>query len=100
MTRWGASWIASTRGSDKQVPSYWIPGLCSNVVRESSRILKAVEKAGRHGGESDKSRGVRHRHIHDPGIQQEPFYDAFTQLYRHLLHITQIHDELFGNLLI
>src|SRR5262249_20910866 len=46
--------------------------LCSNVVRESSIILKAIEKEGLQGGEGDKSRVVRHRHIHDPGIQQEP----------------------------
>src|SRR6266852_5171164 len=46
--------------------------LCSNVVRESSLILKAIEKEGLQGGEGDKSRVVRHRHIHDPGIQQEP----------------------------
>src|SRR5712691_4128815 len=46
--------------------------LCSNVVRESSLILKAIEKEGLQGGEGDKSRVVRHRHIHDHGIQQEP----------------------------
>src|SRR6266568_1697320 len=46
--------------------------LCSHVVRESSLILKAIEKEGLQGGEGDKSRVVRHRHIHDPGIQQEP----------------------------
>ena len=46
--------------------------LCSNVVREASLILKAIEKEGLQGGEGDKSRVVRHRHIHDPGIQQEP----------------------------
>src|SRR2546428_1971157 len=45
--------------------------LCSNVVRESSLILKAIEKEGLQGGEGDKSRVVRHRYIHDPGIQQE-----------------------------
>ena len=43
------------------------------MVRESSLILKAIEKEGLQGGEGDKSRVVRHRHIHDPGIQQEPF---------------------------
>src|SRR6266481_3993222 len=46
--------------------------LCSHVVRESSLILKAIEKEGLQGGEGDKSRVVRHRYIHDPGIQQEP----------------------------
>src|SRR5215831_3035002 len=34
--------------------------------------LNALEKEGLQGGEKDKSRVVRHRHIHDPGIQQEP----------------------------
>jgi Type II intron maturase len=33
--------------------------------------LKAIEKEGLQGGEGDKSRVGRHRHIHDPGIQQE-----------------------------
>jgi len=32
--------------------------LCSNVVRESQRIFKAMEKEGLQGGEGDKSRGV------------------------------------------
>src|SRR2546427_4410782 len=50
--------------------------LCSNVVRESSLILKAIEKEGLQGGEGDKSRVVRHWHIHDPGIQQEPVANA------------------------
>src|SRR4029450_7543486 len=46
--------------------------LCSTVVREAALILKAIEKEGLQGGEGDKSRVGRHRHIHDPGIQQEP----------------------------
>src|SRR2546422_10785827 len=46
--------------------------LCSNVVRELSLIFKAIEKEGLQGGEGDKSLVVRHRQIHDPGIQQEP----------------------------
>src|SRR5262245_58430261 len=46
--------------------------LCSHVVREAQLILKALEKEGLQGGEHDKSRVGRHRHIHDPGIQQEP----------------------------
>jgi hypothetical protein len=46
--------------------------LCSRVVRESPFIFKAIEKAGLQGREDDKSRVVRHRLIHDPGIQQEP----------------------------
>jgi hypothetical protein len=46
--------------------------LGSNVVQESQLIFKAIEKSGLHGGKNDKSRVVRHRQIHDPGIQQEP----------------------------
>jgi hypothetical protein len=46
--------------------------LCSDVVRASSLIVKAIEKEGLQGGEKDKSRVVRHQQIHDPGIQQEP----------------------------
>src|SRR5713101_4554091 len=55
--------------------------LCSNVVREASLILKAIEKEGLQGGEGDKSRVVRHRHIHDPGIQQEPLSKYLTQTF-------------------
>src|SRR5919201_4293630 len=47
-------------------------GLCSNMVRESSLVFKAIEKEGLEGGESDKSRVGRHRQSHDPGIQQKP----------------------------
>ena len=47
-------------------------GLCFRVVREAQLIFKAIEKEGLQGGKYNKSRGVRHRHIHDPGIQQEP----------------------------
>jgi hypothetical protein len=46
--------------------------LCSRVVQEAQLIFKAIEKEGLQGGEHDKSRVGRHRHIHDPGIQQEP----------------------------
>ena len=65
--------------------------LCSNVVRESSLILKAIEKEGLQGGEGDKSRVVRHRHIHDPGIQQEP--SCFAPLARPMpLGVRQRHE--------
>ena len=47
--------------------------LCSRVVREAELIFKVIEKQGLQVGENDKSRVVRHRQIHDPGIQQEPF---------------------------
>jgi hypothetical protein len=47
-------------------------GLCSHLVRASQLILKAIENEGLYEGERDKSRGGRPRHIHDPGIQQEP----------------------------
>jgi len=49
--------------------------LCSRVAREASLIFEAIEKSGLHGGEPGKSRVVRHQHIHDPGIQQEPARD-------------------------
>ena len=46
--------------------------LCSHVARQAELIFEAIEKSGLHGGEPGKSRVVRHQHIHDPGIQQEP----------------------------
>jgi len=45
---------------------------CFHVVRQAALIFEAIEKSGLHGGEPGKSRVVRHQHIHDPGIQQEP----------------------------
>jgi hypothetical protein len=33
--------------------------------------LKAIEKEGLQGGKGDNNWVGRHRHIHDPGIQQE-----------------------------
>jgi hypothetical protein len=45
---------------------------CSHLVRESELIPKAIEKEGLYEGECDKRRVGRPRHIHDPGIQQEP----------------------------
>src|SRR5262245_57788706 len=41
-------------------------------------LLKAMEKDGLQGGKDDSNGVGRHRHIHDPGIQQEPWMD--TQL--------------------
>ena len=46
--------------------------LRSRVVREGYLIFKTIEKQGIQGRAHDKSRVVRHRHLHDPGIQQEP----------------------------
>src|SRR5215469_5475369 len=69
--------------------------LCSNVVRESSLILKAIEKEGLHGGEGDKSRVVRYRHIHDPGIQQEPLY-PYSDTSRAYAPITGIYEHIKG----
>ena len=34
--------------------------------------FKAIEKEGLQGGGQDKMRVGHHRHVHDPGIQQEP----------------------------
>src|SRR5215470_3468016 len=42
------------------------------MVREAHSRLKAVEKEGFQGGKGDNNWVVRHRHIRDPGIQQEP----------------------------
>ena len=47
-------------------------GLGSNVVREVQCLFKATEKEGLQGGKGDNNAGGRPRHIHDPGIQQEP----------------------------
>jgi Tn3 transposase DDE domain len=56
--------------------------LRSPAIREVQRIFKAIEKEGLQGGERDKGRVVRHRHLHAPGIPQEPQHiDAlFTQI--------------------
>jgi len=52
-----------------------------NMVREASLILKAIEKEGLQGGQGANNGGVRHRHIHDPGIQQEPRHVAHRHGY-------------------
>ena len=47
-------------------------GLYANVVQEAQLIFKTIEKEGLQAGAKDQSRVVCSRHIHDPGIQQEP----------------------------
>src|SRR5215831_17813963 len=47
-------------------------GFSSNGVREAQRILKTIDTEDMPGGWGDNNGVVRHRHIHDPGIQQEP----------------------------
>jgi len=53
---------------------------CSNVGRALQLIFKTTEKEGLQGGEGDKSRVIRHRHIHDPGIQQEPCTKVWSSM--------------------
>src|SRR5262249_24600285 len=53
--------------------SYWIPGSYAPTFPEKrTSLCKDIEKEGFQGGTSENNRVVRHRHIHDPGIQQEP----------------------------
>src|SRR5262252_873267 len=53
--------------------SYWIPGSYAPTWSEKrTSVLKAIEKEGLQGGTGDNNWVGRHRHIHDPGIQQEP----------------------------
>ena len=47
-------------------------GFSSNGVREAQRILKTIDTEDIPGGWGDNNGIVCHRHIHDPGIQQEP----------------------------
>jgi len=64
--------------------SYWIPGSYAPTWSEKrTSVLKAIEKEGLQGGTGDNNWVGRHRHIHDPGIQQEPLIflaDAYGQL--------------------
>src|SRR5262245_5694903 len=53
-------------------------------------MFKALEKAGLQGGETNKSRVVRQRHIHAPGIQQEPH--TFTPPRSHSLNLSEFVD--------
>src|SRR5262249_20553387 len=59
---------------DAKTPrSYWIPGAYAPPWSEKrTPLLKAIEKEGIQGGKGDNNRVGRPRHIHDPGIQQEP----------------------------
>src|SRR5215471_14943950 len=53
--------------------SYWIPGSYAPPWSEKrTSVCKAIEKEGLQGGTDDNNGVGRHRHIHDPGIQQEP----------------------------
>src|SRR5438132_9830405 len=57
----------------KTIRSYWIPGSYAPPWSEKrTSLLKAIEKERLPGGKGDSNWVVRHRHIHDPGIQQEP----------------------------
>jgi len=52
--------------------SYWIPGSYAPPWSEKrTSVLKAIEKEGLQEGTGDNNWVVRHRHIYDPGIQQE-----------------------------
>jgi len=51
--------------------------LCSNIVREAQLLFKAIEKEGLQGQKGDNNGIVRHRQIHDPGIQQDPGTNVF-----------------------
>ena len=51
----------------------WDSGVfSSNGVRAAQRILKTIDTEDIPGGWGDNNGIVRHRHIHDPGIHQEP----------------------------
>src|SRR5215813_7915972 len=53
--------------------SYWIPGSYAPTwSKKRTSVFKAIEKEGLQGGTGDNNWAVRHRRIHDPGIQQEP----------------------------
>jgi hypothetical protein len=56
-----------------QLRSYWIPGAYAPPWSEKrTSLLQAIEKEGLQGGKGDSNWVGRPRHIHDPGIQQEP----------------------------
>jgi len=50
-------------------------GFGSNVVRAGQCLVKAIEKWGLQGGKGDNKEVAWARHLHDPGIQQEPLGD-------------------------
>src|SRR6516164_5006900 len=57
--------------------SYWIPGAYAPPWSEKrTSLLKAIAKEGLQGGKGDSNWIGRHRHIHDPGIQQEPRHNS------------------------
>src|SRR5215831_4824748 len=76
----------SSRSQSFNGRSYWIPGSYAPTWSEKrTSVLKAIEKEGLQGGQGDNNWVVRHRHIHDPGIQQEPELDALSGGFRLLL---------------
>src|SRR5262249_41038257 len=53
--------------------SYWIPGSYAPTWSEKrTSLCKTIEKEGLQGDKGNNNEIGRPRHIHDPGIQQEP----------------------------
>jgi hypothetical protein len=55
--------------------------LGSPRVRAAPRLVQVLAHPGLQEGEQDTQRVVRHRRIHDPGIQQEPLADSLITLH-------------------
>ena len=53
--------------------SYWIPGSYAPALSEKQNaFLRLLKNKGFKEENVTKFGGGRHRHVHDPGIQQEP----------------------------
>jgi len=53
--------------------SSWMPGSYASALSEKrNACCKALEPSELHEGEQGQSQVFHPRHIHDPGIQQEP----------------------------
>jgi hypothetical protein len=53
--------------------SYWIPGSYAPALSEKhNAFLRPLKNKGFKEESRTKFRGGRYRHVHDPGIQQEP----------------------------